>query len=94
MWPSPLTWSWLFVAATVNVVVSRGLYYLALRRLDMSLPTLILTLTPVVTWLWSIALFGGRPSAQEIAGSAATLTGVLVVTSRRAGFLGGGRSLR
>jgi drug/metabolite transporter (DMT)-like permease len=94
VWPTPLAWTWLLVAATVNVVISRGFYYLALRRLDMSLLTIILTLTPVVTWLWSIVLFGGRPSGQEITGSVATLAGVLIVTSRRAGFLGGGRSLR
>jgi drug/metabolite transporter (DMT)-like permease len=50
----------------------------------MSVLAIVLTLTPVVTWIWSIALFGGRPSAQEIAGGLATLAGVLVVTSSRA----------
>ena len=85
VWPTPLAWAWLLFAATVNVVISRGLYYLALRRLDMSFLTIILTLTPVVTWVWSMALFGGRPTLQEIAGGIATLVGVLVVTSSRAG---------
>lgn len=94
VWPTPLAWGWLVVAATVNVVISRGLYYLALRRLDMSVLTIILTLTPVVTWLWSIALFGGRPTRQEIVGGIATLVGVLIVTSSRAGLLSGGRSWR
>ena len=94
VWPTPLAWGWLGIAATVNVVISRGLYYLALRRLDMSLLTIILTLTPVVTWLWSIALFGGRPTRQEIAGGIATLVGVLIVTSSRAGLLFGERSRR
>lgn len=89
VWPAPVTWAWLFVAAAVNVVFSRGVYYLALRRMDMSLLTIILTLTPVVTWVWSIALFGGRPSAVEIAGGIATLGGVLIVTASRAGLLGG-----
>lgn len=87
VWPTPAAWGWLLVAATVNVVLSRGLYYLALRRLDMSLLAIILTLTPVVTWLWSMALFGGRPAGQELLGGAATLAGVLVVTSSRAGLL-------
>lgn len=91
VWPTPVAWGWLLVAAAVNVVLSRGVYYLALRRLDMSLLTIILTLTPVVTWLWSVVLFGGRPTAIEIAGGVATLAGVLLVTASRAGVLAGGR---
>jgi drug/metabolite transporter (DMT)-like permease len=87
VWPGARAWGWLAVAGLVNVVISRGLYYLALRRLDMSLLTIVLTLTPVLTWLLSIALFGGRPTAQEIAGGLATLAGVVVVTSSRAGLL-------
>jgi drug/metabolite transporter (DMT)-like permease len=93
MWPTPVAWGWLVVAAAVNVVLSRGVYYLALRRLDMSFLTIVLTLTPVVTWLWSIVLFGGRPTGIEIAGGVATLTGVLLVTASRAGLVGGGRRL-
>jgi O-acetylserine/cysteine efflux transporter len=84
VWPGPLGWAWLLVAATVNVVISRGLYYLALRRLDMTLLTIILTLSPVVTWIWSILLFGGRPTAPEVVGGAATIAGVLIVTACRA----------
>jgi O-acetylserine/cysteine efflux transporter len=87
VWPSAVGWAWLLLAATVNVVISRGLYYLALRRMDMSVLTIILTLAPVVTWLWSMALFGGRPSVAEIAGGLATLAGVLIVTASRAGLL-------
>jgi drug/metabolite transporter (DMT)-like permease len=79
------------VAAAVNIVLSRGVYYLALRRLDMSFLTIVLTLTPVVTWLWSIVLFGGRPTAVEIGGGVATLVGVLLVTASRAGLLAPGR---
>ena len=91
VWPGPVAWGWIALAAAVNVVLSRGVYYLALRQLDMSLLTIILTLTPVVTWLWSIMLFGGRPTAVEIAGGVATLAGVLLVTASRAGLLGPGR---
>ena len=87
VWPGAQAWGWLVVAGAVNVVLSRGLYYLALRRLDMSLLTIILTLTPVVTWLWSLVLFGGRPTGQETVGGIATLAGVLVVTASRAGVL-------
>jgi drug/metabolite transporter (DMT)-like permease len=88
VWPTAVGWAWLLLAATVNVVISRGLYYLALRRLDMSVLTIILTLAPVVTWLWSMALFGGRPTLAEITGGLATLTGVLIVTASRARLLG------
>lgn len=87
VWPSAVGWAWLLLAGTVNVVISRGLYYLALRRMDMSVLTIILTLAPVVTWLWSMALFGGRPSVAEIAGGLATLAGVLIVTASRARLL-------
>ena len=90
VWPGRVAWAWLFAAAAVNVVFSRGVYYLALRRMDMTLLTIILTLTPVVTWGWSIALFGGRPSAIEIAGGIATLGGVLLVTASRGGLIGDG----
>ena len=93
VWPSPVAWGWLVVAAAVNVVLSRGVYYLALRRLDMSFLTIVLTLTPVVTWLWSTTLFGGRPTATEIAGGVATLAGVLLVTASRAGLLGAPRPI-
>jgi O-acetylserine/cysteine efflux transporter len=90
VWPPPAAWGWLLVAAAVNVVLSRSVYYLALRRLDMSFLTIVLTLTPVVTWLWSVALFGGRPTAIETAGGMATLAGVLLVTASRAGLVGAG----
>jgi drug/metabolite transporter (DMT)-like permease len=88
VWPGLAAWPLLLAAATLNVVVSRGLYYLALRRLPMSLLTIILTLSPVATILWSALLFGSRPSAQEIAGGGAILAGVIVVSARRGGYLG------
>jgi drug/metabolite transporter (DMT)-like permease len=93
VWPSAVAWGWIVVAAAVNVVLSRGVYYLALRRLDMSFLTIILTLTPVVTWVWSIAMFGGRPTGVEVAGGVATLGGVLLVTASRAGLVGRTRQL-
>ena len=81
VWPGATAWVILFLAATVNVVLSRGLYYLALRRLDMTVLTIALTLSPVVTWLWAIPLFGGRPTLAEIAGGVAILAGVIVVNA-------------
>src|SRR4030095_898340 len=87
VWPSAVGWGWLLLAGIVNVVVSRGLYYLVLRRMDMSVLTIILTVAPVVTWRWSLGLFGGRPTAVEVGGGVATLAGVLMVTASRAGVL-------
>jgi drug/metabolite transporter (DMT)-like permease len=81
----------LIAAGTVNVVVSRGLYYLALRQLDMSVLTIALTASPVVTWIWAVALFGGRPTTIEIVGGIAILAGVSVVSASRGGLIGRAR---
>ena len=83
-WPEAGAWPLLVLAATVNVVVSRALYYLALRRLPMSRLTLILTASPVVTILWSLALFGSVPTRAEAAGGVAILAGVALVSAGRA----------
>ena len=87
VWPGPTAWLILVLAATVNVVLSRGLYYLALRRLDMTVLTIALTLSPVVTWLWSIPLFGGRPTPTELVGGVMIVAGVIVVSASGGGLL-------
>jgi O-acetylserine/cysteine efflux transporter len=86
VWPAATAWPLLGLAATVNIVISRGLYYLALRRMDMSFLTIILTLSPIVTVLWSLVLFGSRPSLQEMIGGLAILGGVIVVSAKRGGY--------
>ena len=91
VWPSASAWMILIPAATINVVLSRGLYYLALRRLDMTFLTIALTLSPVVTWLWSIPLFGGWPTLTEVLGGIAILAGVIIVSASRGGWLGSPR---
>ncbi|MCS7055221.1 MAG: DMT family transporter [Thermoflexales bacterium] len=83
-WPKAEVWPLLIIAGTVDVVISRSLYYLSLRRLKISLLALVLTLTPVVTIVWSLLLFGVQPTAQQFVGGAAVLAGVLIVTTRRA----------
>ena len=87
VWPGPTAWMILVLAATVNVVLSRGLYYLALRRLDMTKLTIALTLSPVVTWVWAIPLFGGWPTRTDMAGGLAILVGVIIVSASRGGLL-------
>jgi drug/metabolite transporter (DMT)-like permease len=81
--PSSKAWRLIILAATVDVVISRALYYLALRRLRLSLHAIILTLSPVITILWSLALFGTQPTLQGLLGGAAVISGVAIVTVRR-----------
>ena len=83
VWPSLTAWGLLLLVAVVDVVISRALYYLALRRLNVSLLSVLLTLSPVAAVLWSILLFGERPTAQQLIGGLIVLVGVAVVTGRR-----------
>ena len=83
-WPTGWqVWLILFLAATINVVISRGLFYVALRRLDLSILTILLTLSPVITIMWSFILFGVMPSVQGLLGGTAVIAGVLLVTMNR-----------
>jgi len=69
-------WSILILAGTVDVVISRGLYYLALRRLSMSLHAIVLTLSPVATVLWSLLLFDAFPGPRQLFGGIIVILGV------------------
>ena len=81
VWPDREAWIIIIAAGTVDVVISRVLYYVALRRLKMSIHTIILTISPVLTVLWSLLLFSERPSVQALVGGAAVIAGVVIVTS-------------
>jgi len=85
VWPSATAWLLVLVAGTVDVAISRSLYYLSLRRMPMSIHTIILTLSPVVTILWALLLFGALPTSLGLAGGALVVLGVAVVTLRRRG---------
>lgn len=80
VWPDERTWLILLLAGTVDVVISRTLYYLTLRMLAMSVHTIILTLSPVVSIILSLFLFGTFPGLQELLGGALVLAGVFAVT--------------
>ena len=56
VWPDAATWVILLVAGTVDVVISRALYYLTLRTFPMSIHTIILTLSPVVSIIIAVLL--------------------------------------
>jgi drug/metabolite transporter (DMT)-like permease len=64
-------------------VISRTLYYVVLRRLEMSIHSIVLTLSPVAAVLWSLLLFDTLPTLQEFLGGAAVILGVLIVTIRQ-----------
>ena len=80
IWPDRQTWLLLIIVATIDVVISRTLYYTALRHLKMSLHSLVMTLSPVITVGWSLFLFGSSPTLQQLIGGMAVLLGILVVT--------------
>ena len=81
VWPSARqVWLLLLVTASVNVTISRGLYYFVLRRYKLTILTIFLTLTPVITIFWSMLLFGEQPSLQGLIGGTAVIIGVILVT--------------
>jgi drug/metabolite transporter (DMT)-like permease len=84
VWPNGQAWLLLLVAGTVDVVISRTLYYAALQRLSLSVHSIVLTLSPVATVFWSLLLFDESLTTQQIVGGVAVLLGVLIVTLKRA----------
>ncbi len=81
--PEPAAWGILLLAASIDVVISRVLYYWALRQLTMSYHAIILMLSPVVTILWSLLLFFEYPTLQGILGGAAVILGLAIVNWQR-----------
>lgn len=73
-------WPLLLLVGSVDVVISRLLYYLALRRLNLTIHAILLTLSPVITIGWSLILFDERPSWQGLLGGVAVIVGVVIVT--------------
>jgi drug/metabolite transporter (DMT)-like permease len=82
-WPSTTAWLLLALVATVDVVVSRTLYYVALRRLKMSIHSIVLTLSPLAAICWSLLLFDTFPTPQQLLGGGGVILGVLLVTIAR-----------
>lgn len=78
--PGWQAWLIILLAGTIDVTISRTFYYLTLRRLSLSIHTIILTLSPAVTVLWALVLFGVEPTLQQLFGGLAVLAGVLMVS--------------
>ncbi len=81
--PDGSTWLLLFIVGTLDVTISRGLYYLALRRLTVSIHAIILALSPVAAVVWSLLLFDMLPNHQQFIGGLGVIAGVLVVMRNR-----------
>ncbi len=88
-WPSPPAWLLLLLAATVDVTISRTLYYLTLRRLTLSVHTIILTLSPAIAILWTLLLFSIWPTPLQLIGGSAIIAGVVMVSTSQAKNMAG-----
>ncbi len=80
----PAIWLLIVVGGTVDIVISRTLYYLALRRLPMSLHAIVLTVSPVVTLGWAYLFFGTFPNPLQLLGGATVIIGVALAAYFRA----------
>lgn len=79
-WPTWQAWLLLLLIGTLDTTISRSLYYLVLRRINITLMTILLTLSPVLTVLWSLLLFGTLPGKQQMIGGVILVAGVFVVS--------------
>jgi len=82
-WPPASSWPFLLLSGTVDVVIGRVLYYILLRRMKLSVLTIILTLSPVVAILWAFVIFRMFPSPQEFIGGVLVLAGAVLVNRYR-----------
>lgn len=83
VWPAGQTWGLLFITATVDITISRSLFYLVLRRMKMSIHSIVLTLSPVVAIMWSLYLFRTLPTDRQLMGGIVVLIGVLIVNLKQ-----------
>jgi len=83
IWPSSTAWGLIIMTGIVDVVISRALFYLVLRRMKMSVHTIVLTLSPVAAILWALILFDTVPAAQQLIGGVGVISGVLIVTIKK-----------
>jgi len=76
---------WLIIGlvAAVDVIISRILYYWALRAIDLSYHTILLMISPVVTIGWSLLFFGEQPTWLAIGGGTAVLIGQFIIMRYR-----------
>ncbi len=81
--PSAPAWLLVVLAGTMDSLISRTLFYLALRRMRMSQHTIIQTLSPVLAIGWAFLLFRETPGPQQLAGGLAVLAGIAILLGAR-----------
>ncbi len=81
--PTANVWLLLTIAATVDVIISRTLYYWVLRQMTLGTHTILLTLSPFITVIWSFILFAEIPTPQALIGGVIVTAGVLLVTRQK-----------
>jgi drug/metabolite transporter (DMT)-like permease len=82
IWPGRSFWM-LLLASAIIIPLGRAVYYITLRRLSLSLHSVILALSPVTAVLWSLVLLGTSPSPQELLGGGVVIVGVLITLLTR-----------
>ena len=83
IWPDPVTWALIVMTGTVDVVISRALFYFVLRRMTISIHSIVLTLSPVAAILLALLLFDTMPTGQQLIGGIGVIGGVFMVTLQR-----------
>lgn len=79
----PIGWFFAALAGTVDVVISRVLYYWSLRKLTVSYHAIVLMMSPVVTIVWAFLIFSEYPTVRALIGGALVLSGLIVVNLKR-----------
>lgn len=79
----PIGWVYAAAAGTIDVVISRVLYYWSLRKLTVSYHAIVLMMSPVVTILWSLLFFQEFPTVRALIGGALVLAGLVIVSLYR-----------
>ena len=82
-WPPIDAWPFLLLSGTVDVAISRSLYYVIMRRMKLSVLTIVLTLSPLVAVIWAFLLFGLLPTSREMIGGLLVLVGAGLVSYTR-----------
>ena len=83
VWPDASIWLLLIMVGTVDVVISRALFYIVLRRMTMSIHSIVLTLSPVAAVLLAFILFDTVLTLQQFIGGVGVILGVFMVTIRK-----------
>lgn len=82
-WPTARAWPLILLTATIDVALGRTLYYVVLRRFQVSYFSILFTLSPLLTVTWSFLLFDVVPTWTQLLGGLGVLLGVLIVTRNR-----------